>query len=88
MSNINSDKRQVILYGAFDWYNYGDNLMPILLEMYFKKQHEDKIKNIDFVFASIKDSDLRNYDCKQTVAMRKLLNAPNDSTVILVGGRY
>lgn len=86
MSNINSDKRQVILYGAFDRYNYGDNLMPILLEMYFKKQHEDKIKNIDFVFASIKDSDLRNYDCKQTVAMRKLLNAPNDSTVILVGG--
>lgn len=39
MSNINSDKRQVILYGAFDRYNYGDNLMPILLEMYFKKQH-------------------------------------------------
>ena len=50
MLNVNSDKRQVILYGAFDRYNYGDNLMPILLEMYFNRYHEDKVKDIEFVF--------------------------------------
>lgn len=86
MLSVNSDKRQVILYGAFDRYNYGDNLMPILLEMYFNKYHEDKVKDIDFVFSSIKDSDLQSYDCKRTVAMRDLLNAPDNSTVVLVGG--
>lgn len=86
MSDIISNKRQVILYGAFDRYNYGDNLMPILLEKYFNWKHYDKFQDIDFVFSSIKDSDLSKYDCKPTVAMRKLLNTPEKSTVIVVGG--
>ncbi|WP_240660439.1 polysaccharide pyruvyl transferase family protein [Serratia marcescens] len=83
---MTSEKRQVIFYGAFDRYNYGDNLMPILLEMYFQKKHGDKVKDLDFVFSSIRNSDLRNYDCKQTTAMRNLLNVPKNSTVLLVGG--
>ncbi|QNK31125.1 polysaccharide pyruvyl transferase family protein [Serratia sp. JUb9] len=86
MDNRLSDKRQVVLYGAFDRYNYGDNLMPILLEMYLTQKHPDKTKDIEFVFSSIKDSDLTRYACKKTVAMRNLLNIKNDSTVIVVGG--
>ena len=27
--------KKVALYGAFDRYNYGDNLMPILLDLFF-----------------------------------------------------
>ncbi|EMP5826257.1 polysaccharide pyruvyl transferase family protein, partial [Klebsiella aerogenes] len=51
-------KRQVIFYGAFDRYNYGDNLMPILLKKYFEKYHQTLVEDIDFVFSSIKKSDL------------------------------
>jgi len=86
MLKVKSDKRQAILYGAFDRYNYGDNLMPILLEKYFLERFPEKCADIDFVFASISDSDLSNFDCKPSTAMIKLLNAPDDSTVIVVGG--
>ncbi|HHT5678567.1 TPA: polysaccharide pyruvyl transferase family protein [Raoultella planticola] len=79
-------KRQVILYGAFDRYNYGDNLMPILLEKYLQKNHSDKISGIEFVFSSIRKSDLSIYKCMPTIPMRDLLNAPNGSSVIVVGG--
>ena len=79
-------KRNVVLYGAFDRYNYGDNLMPILLEMYLRKHHSDKVDNIEFIYASIKKSDLSHYKCMPTVAMRELLDIPNDSSVIIVGG--
>ncbi|MRT49950.1 polysaccharide pyruvyl transferase family protein [Raoultella sp. RIT712] len=79
-------KRQVIFYGAFDRYNYGDNLMPILLKKYFEKYHENVIKDIDFVFSSIKKSDLSVYKCIPTIPMRELLRAPENSTIIVVGG--
>ncbi|WP_242506291.1 polysaccharide pyruvyl transferase family protein [Serratia liquefaciens] len=79
-------QRQVILYGAFDRYNYGDNLMPILLEMYFMQKHPEKYKCFDFVFSSIKGSDLSRFDCKPSVAMAQLLDVVEGSTVIVVGG--
>ncbi|MEF3090114.1 polysaccharide pyruvyl transferase family protein [Raoultella scottii] len=79
-------KRQVILYGAFDRYNYGDNLMPILLEKFLYKYHYEKIDSIEFVFSSIKKSDLSKYKCMPTIPMRELLNAPDGSSVIIVGG--
>ncbi|PRD16797.1 polysaccharide pyruvyl transferase family protein [Pantoea coffeiphila] len=79
-------KRKVVLYGAFDRYNYGDNLMPILLRMYLEKHHHEKIKDIDFIYSSIKESDLSGYKCMPTIAMRNLLDIPDDSTVIVVGG--
>lgn len=79
-------KRQVILYGAFDRYNYGDNLMPILLEMFLRKYYAEKMDDIEFVFSSIRKSDLSKYKCMPTIPMRDLLNAPDGSTVIVVGG--
>lgn len=79
-------KRKVVLYGAFDRYNYGDNLMPILLEMYLKKNHAEKMKDVDFVFSSIKKSDLSKYKCMPTIPMRNLLDIPDNSSVIVVGG--
>ncbi|NCG54139.1 polysaccharide pyruvyl transferase family protein [Serratia fonticola] len=81
-----SNKRRVILYGAFDRYNYGDNLMPILLEKYFLKKFPEKFLDIDFVFSSISDSNLDKFDCKPSIAMTKLLNVAEGSTVIIVGG--
>lgn len=81
-----SIKCQVILYGAFDRYNYGDNLMPILLVKYFEEYHEDKLSDIEFVFSSISKSNLSQYKCLETVPMNHLLDAPTGSTVIIVGG--
>ncbi|EFN6097117.1 polysaccharide pyruvyl transferase family protein, partial [Escherichia coli] len=43
---------KVILYGAYDRYNYGDNLMPILLERFLKMNFPDKTRTIDFIYAS------------------------------------
>ncbi|HHQ6589414.1 TPA: polysaccharide pyruvyl transferase family protein [Serratia fonticola] len=86
MLNNASDKRQVVLYGAFDRYNYGDNLMPMLLEMYFKRRFPDKCEGINFIFSSIMDSDLSRYDCKRTISMSKLLNVKEGTTLIVVGG--
>lgn len=78
--------RKVVFYGAFDRYNYGDNLMPLLLEVYLKKFHSDKIDDVDFIFSSIKSSDLSHYLCKPTIAMTDLLSIEKNSTIIIVGG--
>lgn len=89
MFNDNSNNRIVVFYGAFDRYNYGDNLMPILFEMYLRKFHHGKLDNINFMYSSIKDSDLSEYDCKPTVAMQSLIDTdalPENSTIVVVGG--
>ena len=49
-------KYTIVLYGAFDRYNYGDNLMPILFEMYMVKNHPDIEQRANFIYASIQDS--------------------------------
>lgn len=77
--------RSIVFYGAFDRYNYGDNLMPLLLAEYLKKCNP-ALSDKDFVFSSISSSDLSRYSCKPTVAMRELLSIDEGSTVIIVGG--
>ncbi len=46
---VKNKGKEIILYGAFDRYNYGDNLMPVLMEMYLKRFHADLVKDYDFV---------------------------------------
>ncbi|MFH2502132.1 polysaccharide pyruvyl transferase family protein [Klebsiella indica] len=80
-------KRQVVLYGAFDRYNYGDNLMPILLERYLREFHSDKLTDVEFVYSSIKASDLSYYKCMPTKPMLEVLNTVAEgATIIVVGG--
>ncbi len=79
-------KPVIILYGAFDRYNYGDNLMPILLENYLMQKNKHFIENHPIFYASIKDSDLSKYACKPTQPIKSLLNAPEGSILIVVGG--
>jgi len=79
------NNKAVIFYGAFDRYNFGDNLMPIVLEEYFKRYDLDK--RYRFEFAYIAESDLTNYGCKKTVAINGLLTKDNkESVLIVVGG--
>lgn len=79
-------KPVIVLYGAFDRYNYGDNLMPILLESYLLKKNKTIIERYSIVHASIKASDLSEYECKPTQPIKSFLNVPNGSILIVVGG--
>jgi len=78
--------KQVVLYGAYDRYNYGDNLMPIVLEFFLRNKCSEKIKNIKILFSSIKKSNLSRYECKLTTPIKSLLSIDEGSTVIVVGG--
>lgn len=80
------NKPVIILYGAFDRYNYGDNLMPILLEHYFMQVNKDISEKYSIIYASIKESNLSRYACKPTQSIKNLLNVPNGSILIVVGG--
>ncbi|HFP9448559.1 TPA: polysaccharide pyruvyl transferase family protein [Raoultella ornithinolytica] len=77
---------KVVLYGAYDRYNYGDNLMPILLERFFRIKHPQKVERLEFIYASINSSDLSKYSCMPTVPMKSLLSLDDNSTIIVVGG--
>lgn len=77
---------KVVLYGAYDRYNYGDNLMPILLERFIRIKHSQKAEGLDFIYASIDSSDLSRYACMPTVPMNSLLNIETNSSIIVVGG--
>ncbi|HHT0250077.1 TPA: polysaccharide pyruvyl transferase family protein [Raoultella ornithinolytica] len=80
--------KNIILYGAFDRYNYGDNLMPLLLEKFILSDYVENTTNtnFEFTYASINFSDLSHYSCKPTVSMKSLLNNNSDFYVIVVGG--
>lgn len=78
--------KNIVLYGAYDRYNYGDNLMPILLEKYVKHYCEQAAE-ISFIYASITSSDLSKYDCLPTQPMSEVVSKLQDGdAVIVVGG--
>ena len=80
-------KKKVVLFGAYDRYNYGDNLMPILLEMYVTKYLPEKLDSYQFIHASISDSDLRHFSCFETKSINNIVNELNkDDVIIVVGG--
>lgn len=78
--------KHVVLYGAFDRYNYGDNLMPILLERFFLSEYVKCSKDYEFIYASINSSDLSCYKCKPSVPIKSLLKNDIDYNIIVVGG--
>lgn len=79
-------KPKIIFYGAFDRYNYGDNLMPILLEKYFLNEFPNILNDFDFEFSSVLESNLSRYGCKKTLPIRNLLKVTAGSLLIVVGG--
>ncbi|TMS54356.1 polysaccharide pyruvyl transferase family protein [Acinetobacter lwoffii] len=79
-------KPKILLYGAYDRYNYGDNLMPILIEDYIKNYAKDVLKKFELEFVSVKSSDLSKYSCKKTAPIKDYLKAENVAVVMVVGG--
>ncbi|ANQ25219.1 polysaccharide pyruvyl transferase family protein [Vibrio natriegens] len=80
-------KRNVVLFGAYDRYNYGDNLMPIVFHDYTKKFHPEKFESFNFIFSSITESDLTAYHSPKTTAIKDVYNTLVDGdSIIAVGG--
>ncbi|MFA0337320.1 polysaccharide pyruvyl transferase family protein [Vibrio breoganii] len=79
-------KKKLVIYGAFDRYNYGDNLMPIVFEDYLRKYESYILDEFDVIYSSICDSDLSRYDCLKTVAIRESFSQLRNGDAILVAG--
>ncbi|WP_194091041.1 polysaccharide pyruvyl transferase family protein [Vibrio hibernica] len=78
--------KKIILYGAFDRYNFGDNLMPIVFETFFKKCHPEAIENFEFIYSSISSSNLSRYLCLKTQSINDVVKYINDGDIIVVVG--
>lgn len=88
MSNLSKPgKPKIVLLGAYDRYNYGDNLMPIVLVDYMKKFYPHLADSVEFIYASISDSDLTGYEAKKTVSINDACRTLTDNdTLVVVGG--
>jgi|26BtaG_2_1085354.scaffolds.fasta_scaffold00421_10 hypothetical protein len=80
--------KKIVVIGAFDRYNYGDNLMPILFEFFLKKFYPNVFSNYEIVYSALVDSDLTKYKAKKTIAMHKVLGKKNEHphSIISIGG--
>tara|TARA_Y100000780_G_scaffold204941_1_gene199713 strand:+ start:2983 stop:4176 length:1194 start_codon:yes stop_codon:yes gene_type:complete len=82
--------KKLALYGAFDRYNYGDNLMPILIEMFIEKYYPNLFADIDVYYVSLSYSDLSHYKAKKTQPVSSFLKQcsadPDQLYFVVVGG--
>lgn len=77
--------KQIAFYGAFDRFNYGDMLFPLILEKALADWHPEFERR----FYGIIESDLSAYGGKPTESVEKLFSEDNledGSIVIVVGG--
>ena len=74
---------KIALVGAFDRYNYGDILMPII--MHNQIIDNLNIKNIEFSYYGLFESDMSKCKGYSTNALSELKNKEVD-VVIFVGG--
>lgn len=76
-------KMKIALVGAFDRYNYGDILMPII--MHNQIIDNLNIKNMEFSYYGLFESDMSKCKGYSTQALSKLKNKDVD-VIIFVGG--
>ncbi|WP_158769088.1 polysaccharide pyruvyl transferase family protein [Paraglaciecola sp. L1A13] len=85
--NDGVQKKKIIFYGAYDRYNYGDNLMPIIFQFYIEKYHPLILQEYVIEYCAIGNSDLSQYSCFKTNKIANLLGStPEDSLLIVIGG--
>lgn len=79
--------KKIALFGAFDRYNYGDNLMPVLFEMFVKKYASEILTEFTFDYVAIDSSNLEKYGCYKTDSINSVVNTlPKGSAVVVIGG--
>ena len=79
--------KTINIVGAFDRYNYGDLLFPIVIEKYLKKYKKDFIKDYEIDFYGLVESNLSSVGGKKTKPLSNLYkNIERNSIVIVAGG--
>ena len=79
--------KTINIVGAFDRYNYGDLLFPIVIEKYLIKYKRDFIKDYDIDFYGLVESNLSSVGGKRTKPLSDLYkNVERNSIVIVAGG--
>lgn len=79
--------KTINIVGAFDRYNYGDLLFPIVIEKYLKKYKRDFIKDYEIEFYGLVESNLSSVGGKKTKPLSTLYkNIERNSIVIVAGG--
>ena len=73
--------KKIALIGAFDRFNYGDLLMPVV----FNKQIEAKNKKVKIDYFAYQESDLTKFGAYKTKKIEELRNLNYDAAVF-VGG--
>lgn len=81
-------KKSINIIGAFDRYNYGDLLFPIIIEEYLKKYNPSICNEYELEYYGLIKSNLSNVGGKETKNLSELYNKDivNDSLVIVSGG--
>lgn len=79
--------KEILIFGAYDRYNYGDNLMPIVFHEYIKNYHSGLLDNYKLSFVAISESNLTNYGCYKTEDIsEKISTLSVGSSIIVIGG--
>lgn len=82
------DKKTVNIIGAFDRYNYGDLLFPIVIEEYINEFKPQILKDYTLRYFGLVESDLSSVGGKKTEALANLYNdeLAEGSMIIVSGG--
>lgn len=82
------ERKTINIIGAFDRYNYGDLLFPIVIEEYLRENRQDLLEKYDLRYFGLVESNLSNVGGKKTEALKNLYNEElnKDSMVIVAGG--
>jgi polysaccharide pyruvyl transferase WcaK-like protein len=79
--------KKLVLFGAFDRYNYGDNLMPIVFMRYIEKYQPQILQDYEVEYSAISQSNLQNYDCVKSSKINSIINKLEPgSAIIVIGG--
>ncbi|WP_448563820.1 polysaccharide pyruvyl transferase family protein [Thalassotalea ganghwensis] len=79
--------KKIVLFGAFDRYNYGDNLMPILFQKYVERYAPHLLDKFEFEYVAISHSNLERYSCQPTKAIDLISDTlPEGSVIVVIGG--
>ena len=79
--------KSIILLGAYDRYNFGDNLMPIVFRMFLEAHYPEVANSYKLVNAALFRSDLSRYGCPPTIPLSEAVEtADSGSVVVVVGG--
>lgn len=81
-------KKSINIIGAFDRYNYGDLLFPIVIEKYIEKYKSYLLDEYDLEYYGLVESDLSKVGGKKTKPLKNLYSKEikEDSMVIVSGG--